>query len=181
MRRRLHLPPDQVLREVRRPRAFVRGGSRDQRHRALGVTHTSAAGPAVPVAVRGGRRRRAREPLVRAVVARTRMAAPFGPGSWPDGLALADERGADAEETKKYGWTGAPSSPSPSASTRRRPRSGSRTACCASGETPRACSSRGTRDAAVRDRVVTSRSFAPRRLPASRRPSLTAGEKRKRK
>ena len=74
-----------------------------------------------------------------------------------------------------------PSSPSPSASTRRRPRSGSRTACCASGETPRACSSRGTRDAAVRDRVVTSRSFAPRRLPASRRPSLTAGEKRKRK
>lgn len=46
-------------------------------------------------------------PLVRAVVSRTRMAAPFGPGSWPDGLALADERGADAEETKKYGWTDA--------------------------------------------------------------------------
>jgi hypothetical protein len=42
-------------------------------------------------------------PLVRAVVSRTRMAAPFGPGSWPDRLELA----GDAEETKKYGWTDA--------------------------------------------------------------------------
>ena len=75
MRRRVHLPPDQVLREVRRPRAFVRGGSRDQRHRALGVTHTSAGGPAVPVAVRGGRRRRARE---------ARSCARWWPGrAWP--------------------------------------------------------------------------------------------------
>jgi hypothetical protein len=31
------------------------------------------------------------------------MAAPFGPGSWPDRLELA----GDAEETKKYGWTDA--------------------------------------------------------------------------
>ena len=44
-------------------------------------------------------------PLVRAVVSRTRMAAPFGPGSWPDGFELPDERGADAEES--YGWTDA--------------------------------------------------------------------------
>lgn len=47
-------------------------------------------------------------PLVRAVVTRTRMAAPFGPGSWPDRLELAGERGADvSSETKKYGWTDA--------------------------------------------------------------------------
>lgn len=42
-------------------------------------------------------------PLVRAVVSRTRMAAPFGPGSWPDRLELAGESG----EKKKYGWTDA--------------------------------------------------------------------------
>ena len=41
-------------------------------------------------------------PLVRAVVSRTRMAAPFGPGSWPDGFELPDERGE-----KTYGWTDA--------------------------------------------------------------------------
>jgi hypothetical protein len=36
------------------------------------------------------------------------MAAPFGPGSWPDRLELAGESGADASpETKKYGWTDA--------------------------------------------------------------------------
>jgi hypothetical protein len=36
------------------------------------------------------------------------MAAPFGPGSWPDRLELAGERGADvSSETKKYGWTDA--------------------------------------------------------------------------
>ena len=47
-------------------------------------------------------------PLVRAVVSRTRMAAPFGPGSWPDRIELAGERGADvSSETKKYGWTDA--------------------------------------------------------------------------
>jgi hypothetical protein len=62
VRRRAHPPPHPVLRAVRRPRAFVRGTPRNERHRPNGVAHTNASRPAVPVAVRGGRRRRAREP-----------------------------------------------------------------------------------------------------------------------
>ena len=40
-------------------------------------------------------------PLVKAIVARTRMAAPFGPGSWPERfLTLPDET-----TEQKYGWS----------------------------------------------------------------------------
>ena len=41
-------------------------------------------------------------PLVAAIVARTRAAAPFGPGSWPDRFTLSE---ANAEEGPKYGWS----------------------------------------------------------------------------
>ena len=121
-------------------------------------------------------------PLVRAVVARTRMAAPFGPGSWPDGLALADERGADAEETKKYGWTDAAVFSltvriDPAKAQKWLPNSLLRVR----GDTARvffAWYARRRRSRPSRHFSFV-RSFA--RLPASRRPLLTAGDKRKRK
>jgi hypothetical protein len=58
-------------------------------------------------------------PLVRAIVSRTRMAAPFGPGSWPDGFQLPDDESVETDESDdeegllpkknpaKFGWTDA--------------------------------------------------------------------------
>ena len=57
---------------------------------------------AMSVAIAGRRRRRARDPLVRALVQRTRMAAPFGPGSWPERFSVP-EPGDDPV----FGWTDA--------------------------------------------------------------------------
>ena len=43
-----------------------------------------------------------RNPLLKAMVQRTRMAAPFGPGSWPNPIRIDEEEG----EPQQFGWTG---------------------------------------------------------------------------